>query len=93
VFPNQLLSRYSQQSPVLPNIGAQPEPPEVFNVNVQALVNVVDTQALAESGAGLQNRNLNKADRRGDRRASASLDRTFGNDFVAIDANPQATLS
>ena len=32
----------------LPNIGAQPEPPERFNVNVQALVYAVDTRALAE---------------------------------------------
>ena len=38
----------------LPNIGAQPEPPEVFNVNVQALVYAVDIDSLAEVG-GLTN--------------------------------------
>src|SRR5262249_53537287 len=32
----------------LPNIGAQPSPPLFFNVNVQALVDVVDTAALTE---------------------------------------------
>ena len=49
VFPNQLLSAVIRGNRLyLPNIGAQPEPPEVFNVNVQALVNAVDTYALAE---------------------------------------------
>jgi hypothetical protein len=49
VFPNQLLSALIRGDRLyLPNIGAQPEPPEVFNVNVQALVYVVDTEALAE---------------------------------------------
>ena len=42
---------------------------------------------LAEVGAGLTNRNLNKQIARGDGRASPSLDRTFLNDLVAIDAN------
>ena len=32
----------------VPNIGAQPEPPLFFNVNVQALVGVVDTASLTE---------------------------------------------
>ncbi len=88
VFPNQLLSAVIRNNRLyLPNIGAQPEPPEVFNVNVQALVNVVDTQALAEVGAGLQNRNLNKQIAVETAAPPPSLDRTFGNDFVAIDAN------
>ena len=44
VFPNQLLSALIRGNRLyVPNIGAQPEPPEVFNVNVQALVNVVNT--------------------------------------------------
>jgi hypothetical protein len=33
----------------VPNIGAAPEPPVKFNVNVQALGHVVDAQALHES--------------------------------------------
>jgi hypothetical protein len=49
VFPNQLLSALIRGNRLfLPNIGAQPEPPEVFNVNVQSLVSVADTDALAE---------------------------------------------
>ena len=45
VFPNQLLSAVIRGNRFfLPTIGAQPEPPEVFNVNVQALVYAVDTR-------------------------------------------------
>src|SRR5262245_25825176 len=90
VFPNQLLPALMRGDRLdLPNIGAQPEPPEVFNVNVQALVNAVDTQKLAEVGAGLTNRNLNKqiADAEPVAEPPPSLVRTFGNDLVAIDAN------
>jgi YVTN family beta-propeller protein len=90
VFPNQLLSALIRGDRLyLPNIGAQPEPPEEASVNVQALVNAVDTQALLEVGAGLQNRNLNKqiAVEAPFRAPPPSLDFTFGNDIVAIDAN------
>src|SRR5262249_4133605 len=39
VFPNQLLSAVTRGNRLwLPNIGSQPEPPEKFDVNVQALV-------------------------------------------------------
>jgi YVTN family beta-propeller protein len=90
VFPNQLLSALIRGNRLfLPNIGAQPEPPEEASVNVQALVNAVDTQALAEVGAGLQNRNLNVqiAVEAPFRAPPPSLDFTFANDIVAIDAN------
>jgi YVTN family beta-propeller protein len=98
VFPNQLLSALIRGNRLfLPTIGAQPEPPEVFNVNVQALVNAVDTEApknagfppsvQAEVGAGLQNRNLNKQVAVETAAPPPSLDRTFLNDVVAIDAN------
>jgi hypothetical protein len=88
VFPNQLLSALIRGNRLfLPNIGAQPEPPEMFNVNVQALVNAVDTQALMEVGAGLTNRNLNKQIAVENAEPPPSLARTFGNDLVAIDAN------
>jgi hypothetical protein len=88
VFPNQLLSALIRGNRLfLPNIGAQPEPPEAATVNVQALVNAVDTQALAEVGAGLQNRNLNKQIAVETAAPPPSLDRTFLNDVVAIDAN------
>jgi YVTN family beta-propeller protein len=64
VFPNQVLSALIRGNRLfLPNIGAQPEPPETASTNVQALVNAVDTEApknagfppsvQAEVGAGL----------------------------------------
>jgi YVTN family beta-propeller protein len=100
VFPNQLLSALIRGNRLyLPNIGAQPEPPEEASVNVQALVNVVDTEApqnagfppslQAEVGAGLTNRNLNVqiAVEAPFRAPPPSLDFTFGNDIVHIDAN------
>ena len=87
-FPNQLLSAVIRGDRLyLPNIGAQPEPPEAATVNVQALVNAVDTQALAEVGAGLQDRNLNKQIDLETALPPPSLDKTFGNDIVHIDAN------
>jgi YVTN family beta-propeller protein len=88
VFPNQLLSALIRGNRLyLPNIGAQPEPPEVFDVNVQALVYAVDTVALAEVVA--EHVNLNKQIDDAEKVAlpPPSLDRTFGNDLVAIDAN------
>ena len=52
VFPNQLLSAVIRGDRLyLPNIGAQPEPPEIFNANVQALVYSVDVDSLAERAA------------------------------------------
>jgi DNA-binding beta-propeller fold protein YncE len=86
VFPNQLLSALIRDNRLyLPNIGAQPEPPEVFNVNVQALVYAVDTNALAEVAA--EHVNLNRQVAVETAAPPPSLDRTFGNDLVAIDAN------
>ena len=86
MFPNQLLSALIRGNRLyLPNIGAQPEPPEVFNVNVQALVYAVDTDALAEVVA--EHVNLNQQIAVETAAPPPSLDRTFGNDLVAIDAN------
>jgi YVTN family beta-propeller protein len=88
VFPNQLLSALIRNNRLfLPNIGAQPEPPQVFNVNVQALVNVVNTRKLVEVGAGRTDRNLNVQIAKEDAEPPPSLARTFANDIVAIDAN------
>jgi YVTN family beta-propeller protein len=86
VFPNQLLSALIRGNRLYaPNIGSQPEPPEVFNVNVQALVNAVDTSALTEVMA--ETVNLNQQIAVETAAPPPSLDRTFGNDLVAIDAN------
>ena len=69
VFPNQLLSALIRGNLLyLPNIGAQPEPPETASTNVQALVNQVDTMALAEVGMGQQSE---QTDCRGDCCASS----------------------
>ena len=69
VFPNQLLSALIRGNLLyLPNIGAQPEPPETATTNVQALVNAVDTTSLTEVGAEQE---PEQADRRGDCRATS----------------------
>jgi YVTN family beta-propeller protein len=86
VFPNQLLSALIRGNRLyLPNIGAAPEPPERFDVNVQALVNTVDTDARTE--VVTETVNLNKQIDVETAAPPPSLDRTFGNDIVAIDAN------
>jgi YVTN family beta-propeller protein len=86
VFPNQLLSALIRGNRLyLPNIGAQPEPPEIFNANVQALVYNVDTNALAEVKA--EHVNLNKQIAIETAAPPPSLAKTFANDIVAIDAN------
>ena len=86
VFPNQLLSVVTRGDRVwLPNIGSQPEPPEVFNVNVQALVYSVDIDHLTE--VPQEHVNLNRQIAVEAAAPPPSLDRTFGNDIVAIDAN------
>jgi YVTN family beta-propeller protein len=86
VFPNQLTSALIRGNRLyLPNIGTQPEPPEFFNVNVQALVYNVDTSTLKEIPA--EHVNLNNQIKVETAAPPPSLDRTFGNDLVAIDSN------
>jgi YVTN family beta-propeller protein len=86
VFPNQLLSALIRGDRLyLPNIGAQPEPPEEATVNVQGLVSVVDTGALAEVAG--ETVNLNRQISVETAAPPPSLDRTFANDIVHIDGN------
>ena len=86
VFPNQLLSALIRGSRLyLPNIGASPEPPEIFNANVQALVYSVDVDALAEVKS--EHVNLNQQIAVETAAPPPSLAKTFANDIVAIDAN------
>lgn len=91
VFPNQLLSALIRGDRLyLPNIGAQPEPPVVFDTNVQALVNVVDTTGLAERTD--LHVNLNAQIKLEPTPVDlTSLGKLFGNDIVAIDANVDGT--
>ena len=87
-FPNQLFSALIRANRLfLPNIGAGPEPPLVFNVNVQALVHVVDTGALQEVAAEHVNLNAQIKTEAQPANPTESLGRLFGNDLVAIDAS------
>jgi YVTN family beta-propeller protein len=88
VFPNQLKSALAcGKSLYLPNIGAQPEPPFGFNINVQALVHVVDIPSLTQRGDLNVNLNAQIATETQPADPAGSLDRLFGNDLVAIDAD------
>jgi YVTN family beta-propeller protein len=88
VYPNQLLSAVIRGKLLyVTAIGPQPEPPEVFNGNVQALVYAVDTETLKEVNVGNKNKNLNVQIAVEPAAPPPSLDRTFLNDMLAIDAN------
>ncbi|MGH8070049.1 MAG: YncE family protein, partial [Candidatus Entotheonellia bacterium] len=87
-FPNQLLSALIRGNRLyLPNIGAQPEPPQIFNANVQALVYAVDTASTPPVEVVAEHVNLNQQIAVETAAPPPSLDKTFGNDLVAIDAN------
>jgi YVTN family beta-propeller protein len=92
VHPNQLYSALIRGDRLyLPNIGAQPEPPVQFRVNVQALVHVVDTGALVEVADEHVNLNAQITAEPSPVDPSTSLGRLFGNDVVAIDGNAAGT--
>ena len=93
-FPNQLASAILRAGRLfLPNIGAAPEPPLGFNINVQALVHVVDAGSKSELKD--QHVNLNAQIKVETEPAAAdapnTLTRVFGNDIVAIDASKDAS--
>ncbi len=88
VFPNQLSSALVCKGKLyLPNIGAQPEPPQIFNVNIQALVHVADIDTLSEDVNLRVNLNEQIKTETDPGFRAVSLDRLFGNDLVAIDAD------
>ena len=87
VYPNQLYSALVRGSSVyVANVGAQPEPPVRFNVNVQALVGVLNRVQDKETDRSV---NLNSQVAKETQPAAGvvSLDRLFLNDIVAIDAD------
>jgi len=93
VYPNLLLSALVRGRQLyVPNIGASPEPPVKFNVNVQGLVGVIDR---AQGGAGAENPalSLNLNVQVGKEKDPLppddknTLDRVFLNDLVAVDAD------
>ncbi len=87
-YPNQFFSAIIRDAKLyLPNVGAAPEPPVKFNVNVQALVNVVDTQTQTEIPEVAVNlNNLIKKEAQ-PKKTDGSLVRVFGSDIVAIDGD------
>lgn len=90
VFPNQLgAALVCGKKLYLPSIGAQPEPPVFFNVNVQALVHVVDTAALQERTELHVNLNAQIATEAAPANPIGTLQRAFGNDIVAIDSDEE----
>jgi len=92
-FPNQLASALIRDNRLwLPNIGASPAPPVVFNVNVQGLVHVVDTAGLTEVAGEHVNLNAQVAAEPQPIVATQSLGRLFLNDIVAIDADPNGDV-
>jgi YVTN family beta-propeller protein len=87
VYPNMLFGALVRGSSLyVPNVGAQPEPPVRFNVNVQALVGVIDHVHDTESTLSV---NLNSQVGKETQPAAGtvSLDRLFLNDIVAMDAD------
>jgi YVTN family beta-propeller protein len=88
-YPNMLFSALIRGSQLyVPNVGAQPEPPVRFNVNVQGLVGVVDRVARAETDKSLNlNAQIAKETQPAPGEETHSLDRLFLNDLVAVDAN------
>lgn len=93
VYPNMLFSALVRGRRVyVPNEGASPEPPVRFNVNVQALVGVID-RTKGDGGLEDRNQSLNlnsqvaKEAQPAEADAKNTLDRLFLNDIVAVDAD------
>ena len=87
-YPNQLQTAVIRRNQLyLPNIGSAPEPPIKFNVNVQALLHVVDTKTLGEKTNLHVNLNNQIKTETQPADPTTSLDRLFGNDLVAMDCS------
>jgi YVTN family beta-propeller protein len=89
-YPNQFFSALIRGNRAFfPNIGAAPEPPVVFNVNVQALVSVAnldDNVEVADEHVNL-NAQIKLETQPSEAQATQVLDRLFGNNLVALDAD------
>jgi len=86
-FPNQLHALLIHDNKLyVPSIGAAPAPPVKFNVNIQALVHVVNPSALAEIKASTVNLNAQTKTEAAPADPFSSLGKLFGNDIVAMDA-------
>ncbi|MGH8240491.1 MAG: YncE family protein, partial [Steroidobacteraceae bacterium] len=91
VYPNMLYAALIRGRHLyVPNVGASPEPPVKFNVNVQGLVGVIDrTQgdAGAEDKTLSLNLNAQVAKETAPAAPIGSLAKLFLNDLVAVDAD------
>ncbi len=86
VYPNMLFGALVRGTRLyVPNVGAQPEPPVRFNVNVQGLVGVLDRLRRTEDGS--LNLNAQVVREKQPAEGTPSLDRLFLNDLVAMDAD------
>ncbi len=86
-YPNQIQSAVLRDGLLLvPSIGAAPEPPVKFNVNIQALVHEVDVVSRLELPDRTLNLNAQIKAEIQPTQPTESLDRIFGNDIVAVDA-------
>ncbi len=68
----------------IPNVGASPEPPVRFNLNVQALISSIDLTNGSDTTINLNDQIKTETQ---PAEENESLDRLFGNDVVAIDAS------
>src|SRR6185436_8895108 len=87
VYPNMLFGALVRGSQLfVNNVGASPEPPVRFNVNVQALVGVIDRVHDVETPNSL-NLNAQVSKETAPPAGTVSLDKLFLNDIVALDAD------
>jgi len=89
VYPNMLFGALLRGSLLyVPNVGAQPEPPVRFTVNVQGLVGVLNRVQGVETDRSLNlNAQVGKETQPAVADETTSLDRLFLNDLVAMDAD------
>ncbi|MGV6810248.1 MAG: beta-propeller fold lactonase family protein [bacterium] len=89
VYPNSLNAALIRgNSLYVLNVGAQPEPPVKFNVNVQPLIHVVDVSTGRDTGTGVNlNAQIKTETQPDEADLAGNLQRLFGNDVVAMDAN------
>lgn len=91
-FPNQLSSLLIRGTQlIVPSIGAQPEPPIKFNVNIQGLVHTIDRASQQEQANLTLNLNNQIKTEVQPNPAAGSLVRLFTNDVVALDGTPNGS--
>ncbi len=88
VYPNQLHGALLRGDRLfIPTIGASPAPPATFDVNVQPIINVVNTQTLKQETESTINLNTQLAMEPRINDTLGKLTRLFAGDIVAMDAD------